>query len=67
MKEITIINNGVIANTFTVEDGEARRLALSIANRGTHHVRDYFDTVIGCDYRDNEVMIVKIRKAEVAS
>ena len=67
MKEITIINNGNIANVFTVDDREARRLALSIANRGTHHVRDYFDTVVGCDYRDNEVMIVKIKKVEVAS
>ena len=67
MKEITIINNGKIANVFTIEDREARRLALSIANRGTHHVRDYFDTIIGCDFKDDEILVVKIKNAEEAS
>ena len=67
MKEITIINNGTVANVFKVEDHEARRLATQIANTGTHHVRDYFDTVVGCDFKDNEILVVKIKKIEEAS
>lgn len=65
MKKIVIFNRGNKVNEFEVENKDARRLALAIANR-EHNVRDYFDEIIGCNDRGEEITIVKIKSVESA-
>ena len=65
MKKIIVYNNGVKANEFKIEDREARKIATAIANR-EHHIKDFFDEIIGYDNRGNEVTVVKIKSVESA-